>query len=91
MHTDKCFRSDGDWFCTSYCTHDFDEEIAEINEKKNDIFKLVKEWANHETQRRSFAFGNCNIENSNVTREVIDKAANEKLGPILTHLYNLAK
>ena len=28
-----------------------------------------------EQQRRSFAFGNANIENSDVTREVIDRAA----------------
>jgi hypothetical protein len=28
-----------------------------------------------EAQRRSFAYGNANIENSAVTREVVDKAA----------------
>ncbi|HEV7797801.1 MAG TPA: hypothetical protein VGO73_06585 [Pyrinomonadaceae bacterium] len=31
-----------------------------------------------EQQRRSFAYGNANIENSDVTREIIDQAA-EKL------------
>jgi len=30
-----------------------------------------------EEQRRSFAYGNANIENSNVTRETIDRAAEE--------------
>ena len=30
-----------------------------------------------EAQRRSFAYGNANIENSAVTREVVDKAAAE--------------
>jgi hypothetical protein len=34
--------------------------------------------AEREEQRRSFAFGNANIENANVTRETIDKEA-EKL------------
>jgi hypothetical protein len=29
----------------------------------------------HEQQRRSFAFGNANIENERVTRETIDRAA----------------
>ncbi len=28
-----------------------------------------------EEQRRSFAFGNANIENANVTRETVDRAA----------------
>lgn len=30
-----------------------------------------------EEQRRSFAFGNANIENAAVTREVVDKVADE--------------
>ena len=30
-----------------------------------------------EAQRRSFAYGNANIENSAVTREMVDKAAGE--------------
>jgi hypothetical protein len=34
--------------------------------------------ADREKQRRSFAYGNANIENPNVTRQVVDEAA-EKL------------
>jgi hypothetical protein len=34
--------------------------------------------ADREKQRRSFAYGNANIENPDVTRQVVDKAA-EKL------------
>jgi hypothetical protein len=30
-----------------------------------------------EEQRRSFAFGNTNIENSRITRETVDKEADE--------------
>lgn len=30
-----------------------------------------------EEQRRSFAFGNTNIENPRITRETVDKAAEE--------------
>jgi len=30
-----------------------------------------------EAQRRSFAYGNANIENSAVTREVVDRAATQ--------------
>lgn len=33
--------------------------------------------AQQEEQRRSFAFGNANIENARVTRETIDRAADE--------------
>jgi hypothetical protein len=35
--------------------------------------------AEKEAQRRSFAYGNAHIENSRVTREMVDEAA-EKLG-----------
>ena len=31
--------------------------------------------AEKEAQRRSFAFGNANIENARVTREMVDRAA----------------
>jgi len=31
--------------------------------------------ADREQQRRSFAYGNTNIENPNVTRETVDRAA----------------
>ena len=24
-HTEKCFRSDGDWFCAPQCMHDVEE------------------------------------------------------------------
>jgi hypothetical protein len=33
--------------------------------------------AEREEQRRSFAYGNANIENSDVTRETIDEQAND--------------
>ena len=33
--------------------------------------------AEREEQRRSFAYGNANIENPSVTREVVEKAAAE--------------
>jgi hypothetical protein len=33
-----------------------------------------------EAQRRSFAFGNANIDNPNVTRAMIDRAADELAG-----------
>jgi hypothetical protein len=37
--------------------------------------KVEMTSAQLEEQRRSFAFGNANIENSRVTRETVDKAA----------------
>lgn len=54
----------------------------------NDLDRLL-ELARHrpvssaerETQRRSFAFGNTNIENSRITRATIDAAA-EKLAAL---------
>jgi hypothetical protein len=33
--------------------------------------------AEREEQRRSFAYGNANIENSNVTRQTVDRAADD--------------
>lgn len=33
----------------------------------------MTDW--REEQRRSFAFGNCNIENPKVTREIVDEEA----------------
>lgn len=27
MHTSRCFRSDGDWFCSRDCTHEKDERL----------------------------------------------------------------
>ena len=32
-----------------------------------------------EEQRRSFAYGNCRIENARVTREMVDEVADERL------------
>jgi hypothetical protein len=42
-----------------------------------------------ELQRRSFAYGNIVIENSRITREMVDRAADElgKPGPLHTGLY----
>ena len=39
--------------------------------------KIQMTPADVESQRRSFAFGNANIENDQVTRDVIDPAAEE--------------
>jgi len=40
--------------------------------------KLVEVTAaQKEEQRRSFAYGNTNIENSRITRETVDQAAEE--------------
>ncbi len=50
--------------------------------KNSDFEKLLAQAGQHrmtpaelEAQRRSFAFGNANIDNPNVTREAVDKAA----------------
>ena len=52
------------------------------NEPKTDLDKLLEmargvpvTAAEREQQRRSFAFGNTNIENHRITRETIDRAA----------------
>jgi len=37
--------------------------------------------AEQEEQRRSFAYGNANIENSNVTREIVDEQADVRRCP----------
>jgi hypothetical protein len=43
-----------------------------------DKAKLVEvSPAQKEEQRRSFAYGNTNIENSRITRETVDQAAEE--------------
>jgi len=34
-----------------------------------------------EAQRRSFAYGNTHFENSDITREMVDSAAEELAGP----------
>jgi hypothetical protein len=53
------------------------------NEGMNDLFHTLVDRTRHtamtpeaaEAQRRSFAFGNANIENDRVTRDVVDAAA----------------
>lgn len=50
--------------------------MSEELQKLIDAAKKVQMTpAELEEQRRSFAFGNANIENERVTRETIDKAA----------------
>jgi hypothetical protein len=49
--------------------------IDELIEKAR---KLEPSTQDREAQRRSFAYGNANIENSRVTREMIDRAADAK-------------
>ncbi len=39
--------------------------------------KLQPSTEENEQQRRSFAFGNTNIENPQITRETVDKEAEE--------------
>ncbi len=39
--------------------------------------KVVPTAEEKEQQRRSFAYGNTNIENSRITREMVDRAADE--------------
>jgi hypothetical protein len=39
--------------------------------------KVEMSAADREEQRRSFAFGNANIENEHVTRETVDQAADK--------------
>lgn len=40
--------------------------------------------AEREEQRRSFAYGNTNIENERVTRRVVDEQADRSRAPIVT-------
>lgn len=40
----------------------------------------VMSQAEQEAQRRSFAYGNANIENARVTRAMVDKAAEKLAG-----------
>jgi hypothetical protein len=51
------------------------EKLKELIEKAKTVRSSEKE---REEQRRSFAFGNTNIENSRITRKTIDTEA-EKL------------
>ena len=50
------------------------DNLKELLEKAKSI-KMSPEQK--EEQRRSFAYGNTNIENSRITRETIDKEAEE--------------
>ena len=50
------------------------QDIATLVERARHI-KMTP--AEKEKQRRSFAYGNANIENSAVTREIVDNAADE--------------
>lgn len=52
------------------------EELAELVERAS---KATMTDAQYEQQRRSFAYGNTNIENEMITRDSIDQAAEEIL------------
>lgn len=51
-------------------------ELASLLEKAKNVQMTP---ADKEAQRRSFAYGNANIENERVTKETVDKEA-ERLG-----------
>ena len=48
---------------------------TELQELLDAAKKLVVSPEQEEEQRRSFAFGNTNIENPRITRETVDKEA----------------
>ena len=50
------------------------KKLAKLIEEMRDVEMTEDE---KEEQRRSFAHGNANIENERVTREVVDKAAEQ--------------
>ena len=50
---------------------------AELDELISAARRTTMTPQQKEEQRRSFAYGNTNIENDHVTREVIDEAARE--------------
>lgn len=58
------------------------EKEAQMSEELRKLIEAARhrpfEAEEREAQRRSFAFGNTNIENSRITREMIDEQA-EKL------------
>lgn len=49
VHTHRCFRSDGDWFCSPGCTHDADErratEIATLHAENARLRAALKPFA----------------------------------------------
>lgn len=51
-----------------------ENDLSKLVEKAKGIRMTAEE---KEEQRRSFAYGNANIENSAVTRAVVDQAAEE--------------
>lgn len=53
------------------------QEMTILLEKAKRITMSSKE---REEQRRSFAYGNANIENEAVTKDVIEEVANRMLG-----------
>jgi hypothetical protein len=48
---------------------------SELQKLLEDAKKVVVSPEQEEEQRRSFAYGNTNIENARITRETIDKEA----------------
>lgn len=52
-----------------------------MSESLNELIKAARRIKltpqQEEAQRRSFAFGNTNIENDRITRETVDQAAQE--------------
>jgi hypothetical protein len=52
-----------------------------MNDKLNELLDKAKKVKlspeQKEEQRRSFAYGNTNIENSRITRETVDRQAEE--------------
>lgn len=50
---------------------------AELQELVNAAKKVTASAEQKEEQRRSFAFGNTNIENPRITRETINKEAED--------------
>jgi hypothetical protein len=51
-----------------------------LHELLNEAKKAVPTPEEKEAQRRSFAYGNTKIENSRITREMVDRGA-DALGP----------
>lgn len=52
--------------------------MSSIDQLIEDAKAIVPTPPQREAQRRSFAYGNAKIENERVTREMVDRAANEK-------------
>ena len=56
-------------------------EGLQMNKKLNELLEKAKNVRlspeQKEEQRRSFAYGNTNIENSRITRETVDREAEE--------------